>query len=268
MERAIDVGDTHIHVAVHGEGEPVLLLTGLAGVGAAWGPQIRRTGSARRAIVPDHRGTGRSGRPDGGYTIERHAEDMAAVLDALDTGPAHIVGTSTGGAVALVVAARRPELVRSLTLASTFAAPDAYVRRQFEARLALMDTGAAELASARAAAIHMFSPRWIAANDHAVETWCERAAATARDTGAAIIRRRIAMLLAHDARAELAAIEAPALVIAAAHDTCLPPYHAEAVAAGVPGARLVRVDAGHLAHLEAPDAWWALVEPFLAEQAA
>jgi aminoacrylate hydrolase len=268
MERQVDVGDTLIHVALHGEGEPVLLLTGFAGVGAAWGPQIARVASARQAIVPDHRGTGRSGRPDGGYSIERHAADMAAVLDALATGPAHVVGSSTGGAIALLVAARRPELVRSLTLASTFAATDAYVRRHFEARLALLDAGADELASARAAAIHMFSAQWIAAHDDAVETWCERAVATARDTGAAIIRRRIAMLLAHDARPELDAIDAPALVVAAEHDTCLPPYLSEAVAAGVPGAQLIRVEAGHLAHLEAPDAWWGAVEPFLAEHAA
>ncbi len=55
-------------------------------------------------IVPDHRGTGRSSVPDGPYTIEDHAQDMAGMLRSIGCGPAHIVVSSTGGAIAQVMA--------------------------------------------------------------------------------------------------------------------------------------------------------------------
>ena len=85
-------------------------------------------------ILPDQRGTGLTTRALDGYSTQQLAADMASLLEHLDVGPAHVVGASTGGAIAQYMALESPRLVRSLTLSSTFARFDAYTRREFEVR--------------------------------------------------------------------------------------------------------------------------------------
>ena len=67
----------------------------------------------------DNRGAGRSGKPAGPYSIRQLADDAHAVLTQGNAVPAHIVGTSMGGYIALTLALRHPEAVRSLTLIAT-----------------------------------------------------------------------------------------------------------------------------------------------------
>ncbi|MDF4251351.1 alpha/beta hydrolase [Streptomyces sp. WMMB303] len=106
-----------------GEGEGVRVF--LHGLGAsatfdcseaAAHPALRATG--HRSLLVDLLGFGWSDRPaDFGYTLEEHADTVAAVLDADGIRGAELVGHSMGGAVALALAARRPELVGALVLA-------------------------------------------------------------------------------------------------------------------------------------------------------
>ncbi len=100
----VEANGIGIHYEVYGEGEPLVLLAGGVGFGASWGPRIPLVAEDFLTIVPDHRGTGRSGVPDGPYTIEDHAQDMAGMLRSIGCGPAHIVGSSTGGVIAQVMA--------------------------------------------------------------------------------------------------------------------------------------------------------------------
>ena len=67
----------------------------------------------------DNRGTGLSAKPPGPYTIEELADDAASVLDARGLERADVYGHSMGGFIALTLALRRPELVRSLVLVGT-----------------------------------------------------------------------------------------------------------------------------------------------------
>ncbi len=102
-----------------GGGEPVIVVHDLAADAAAWEPQLARLGG--RAIAYDRRGYGGSTAPEGyaATTVEEQAEDLAALLRALDAAPAVLLGDGLGALVALDVAKRRPELVASLVLADT-----------------------------------------------------------------------------------------------------------------------------------------------------
>src|SRR3990172_13244429 len=100
----LKVNDIEIYYEEHGAGAPVILITGLGGVGASWGPQIPRFAKEFRTIVPDHRGTGRTTVSEGGYTIAQHASDMADLLRSLKAAPAHVVGASTGGGIGQLLA--------------------------------------------------------------------------------------------------------------------------------------------------------------------
>jgi pimeloyl-ACP methyl ester carboxylesterase len=88
---------------IHGGGEDAAMLAGQADALAAAGYQV---------ITYDRRGTGRSGRNDWpGRGSTQHADDAAALLDSLQSAPATVVGVSSGGVIALDLAARHPEAV-------------------------------------------------------------------------------------------------------------------------------------------------------------
>jgi valacyclovir hydrolase len=114
---AIELPDTTIHFEEAGAGDPLLLLHG--GLGTAllhFRSEIPFFAEQYRVIAPDLRGYGQSS-PPREFPLDfyqRDARDMASLLDALGTGPAHVLGWSDGAMVGLVLAAERPDLVRSL----------------------------------------------------------------------------------------------------------------------------------------------------------
>src|SRR4051794_24983230 len=105
---------------VTGAGPTVLLIQGVGAPGDAWRPQVEALATACRCVTFDNRGMGRSLPAGHPLTVERMAEDASAVLDAVG-GPAHLVGHSLGGPVAVHLAASDPDRVRSLSLLCTFA---------------------------------------------------------------------------------------------------------------------------------------------------
>ena len=117
--RRVRVDDVELCCEMAGEGEPLLLIHGLGSCTADWDPQIEFFRQGYRVIAFDLRGHGRSAKPRKGYSIERFAKDTAALLDALETGPAHVVGISLGGMVAFQLAVDAPELVKSLTIVNS-----------------------------------------------------------------------------------------------------------------------------------------------------
>jgi pimeloyl-ACP methyl ester carboxylesterase len=108
-----------LHYAERGDGPPVLLVHGLASDGAALAPVAEAVAAAGgRAIAYDRRGYGASGAPEpySGTTVEEQAEDAAALLRALDAGPAVVAGDGFGALVALDLGKRHGTLVRGLVL--------------------------------------------------------------------------------------------------------------------------------------------------------
>jgi pimeloyl-ACP methyl ester carboxylesterase len=108
----------HLYVEQHGSGDPILLIHGTASWAGVWQPStVRALSDLGRLIVYDRRGCGRSERPEPYETdVGQHAEDAAALIEALDLGPATVVGHSMGGVISLDLALQRPELVRALIL--------------------------------------------------------------------------------------------------------------------------------------------------------
>jgi pimeloyl-ACP methyl ester carboxylesterase len=99
-----------------GDGEPLVLLhPGGAGVDArAWGPNLPAFAERFRVFTPERRAHGRTPDVDGPITFELMADDTIAFLEAVVREPAHLVGCSDGATLALLVALRRPDLVRKL----------------------------------------------------------------------------------------------------------------------------------------------------------
>ena len=262
----LDTQGISLHYELLGNpaGRPVLLVSGLGGVGKSWGPQVGRFAERYCVILPDQRGTGRTTRAADGYTTRQIAADMASLVEHLGLGPVHVVGASTGGAIAQHMALDHPDAVRSLTLSSTFARFDAFTRREFEVRRKM----AAEWdrhAMFSGYALFLFSPRFTREHPERVAEWIERATANPTEPADREIGlRRIDMIMAHDTLPRLGGVRHPCLVLCGDRNLCTPLPLSEEIARAVPGAELaVLEDAGELIELEREEEFFRLVSAFL-----
>jgi len=117
--RATDGIRLHYETIGRRSGPPVLLIQGLGTDKHGWDLQRLALAPKYRTIALDNRGSGRSDKPFGEYSLEQMADDAIAVLDQAGIESAHVVGASMGGAISQVLALNYPERVRSLTLACT-----------------------------------------------------------------------------------------------------------------------------------------------------
>ncbi len=113
-------GDLRIHYKVSGDGEPLVLITGLGGDMLFWRSAVRALEVDFKVIVFDNRGSGSTQYPAGGFSVSDMADDVALLLDHLDVRSSHVLGWSMGGNIAQEFALRHPHRVRTLCLASTY----------------------------------------------------------------------------------------------------------------------------------------------------
>ncbi len=120
------VNGVRLYYEDRGRGEQTVVFShGLLWSTALFEPQMEALEGRHRIVAWDHRGQGRSESPDErAHQIESCYHDALALIEALGLGPVHFVGLSMGGFVGMRLAARHPELVRSLSLLATAADPE------------------------------------------------------------------------------------------------------------------------------------------------
>ncbi len=256
------VNGIEVYYEDRGTGDPLMMIIGLSGAGRGWGPQIPLFSEEYRTLIPDHRGAGRTTAPPDGYTIEQLASDMAEVLRSLNTGPAHIMGSSTGGAIGQVLALDHPDVVRSLVLVSTWAKADAYFHRCFSVRKQILNELGRE-AYTKASSTFLWSARYIREHPEDLHRWEQAVLSAPADIG--ILNKRIEMVSAHDQLSRLGRIDKPTLVIVGRQDVCTPTFYSDELAEAIPGAELAVLEGGHFFYKEDPEPFHARVREFLSE---
>jgi len=118
----MNINGKELAVEIDGQGPAVLLVHGLGGTSNFYQVQADALAESHRVIRVDSAGAGRSP-ATGGITIESHADDLAAVLDALDIESAAVVGHSMGTLVVRALAARHPGKVSALVLLGAVGEP-------------------------------------------------------------------------------------------------------------------------------------------------
>ena len=244
-----------------GRGVPLVLLHAFPFARAMWRAQVEALQDVCRLIVPDLRGFGGTGAFDGPPSVEQMADDVCALLDALNIRePVALGGLSMGGYVALAFARKYASRLRALILADTRAegdTPEAKANRDKSIASAKTLTAAEFLEGMLP---KLFSAETPARHPAAVE---EARRIGAVQSPAGIVAALQALRDRPDSRFSLAAITVPTLVIVGRDDTLTPPSAAQTLAAGIRGAQLVTLDgAGHLSNLEQPDRFNQAVRAF------
>ena len=254
---------------VAGEGEPLVLVHGLGGAASNWlalAPLLR---AGRRLVVPELPGHGGSDPLPGTPDLDAYADSLGALVERVGASPAAFVGHSFGGAVALRLAIRRPELVRALVLAGA-AGISSGTRR---ARYALTITGLVHPGRriaprrwlvARSALLRtLVFGRWGAADPPAVPPEVAESflAGPERHTDTVSAAKA---LIGDDPRQDLDRMRCPCLVLWGARDTQLPIGDAFEYARRLRAPLRAIADCGHLLIGERPEACADAIESFLA----
>jgi pimeloyl-ACP methyl ester carboxylesterase len=199
----------------------------------------QRLASFARLISFDKRGTGLSDRVAAIPTLEQRMDDVRAVMDAVGSERAALIGVSEGGPMSMLFAATYPERTVALVLYGTFArgslAEDYPWWRRAEEREAII--AAMRNAWGTGKSIDIYAPSL--AGDDAFRQWWAALERTAMSPGAAVALARMNAEI--DARHVLDAIRVPALVIHRAGDHAVRIEHGRYIAERIPGAKYVEL---------------------------
>jgi pimeloyl-ACP methyl ester carboxylesterase len=243
-----DTGAAKIHYQDTGNGkEVVVLLHAFPLHSGMWSRQIAALSPRYRVVAPDYPGLGKSTPRAEPSTMEFLATEVLALLDGLRIDRAVVAGLSMGGYLAFEVYRKRPGLFRGLALCDTRCGadtPEAAANRETFARNAV-EKGLHWVADEMTPKLLKPKP------DPAVVR--EVRALIGQGTPAGVAAAQRGMARRPDSTPTLATIHCPTLVVVGEEDTLTPPAESEKMAAGIKGARLVRIPgAGHLANVEAP----------------
>jgi len=250
-------GET-IHYLKEGAGPAVALIHSLGSSVHMWCEQIAALKDRYTVIACDARGHGGSS-GKGECSVATTAQDLEAVFDHLGLAECHVVGISTGGPVAMTLAAQSPGAVKSLVLADTFAKPV---------------EGSKERVEATAEAIAYVSMEEFG-TQYAAETLLPSTSLDVQDELAGVIAKvnpkvyiqlmRSAVL--GDFTGLLASVKAPTLVLIGESDMIAPRSESDFLVEKIPNATLAVVPAaGHLGCLDNPTAFNEAIGKFLDTQ--
>ena len=254
----IDADGTPINVETEGKADaPPLLFSNSLGTNLhMWDEQAKALSKHFRVIRYDQRGHGKSGAPDGPYSIERLGRDVVAVLNALQIPRAHFCGLSMGGMTGMWLARHAPERFDKLVLSNT--APKSQTPDSWNTRIRnVLAKGLGAIA------------------DTVLGIWFTK---DFRERSPRIVARMREMMVSNDPKGycgccaairdmdqrwPIANISLPTLIIAGKQDNATPLSASEFMASRISGSKLISMDAGHIANVEQTAAYTAALEKFL-----
>lgn len=256
----VDAGGATVAYRVDGRGPGLVLVHGTGGNAETnWAQMVPALAADWTVVRPDYSGSGDT-RDDGTpLSAERLATQVVAAAEAAGSVPFDLVGFSLGAAVATVIAADYPHLVRRVVLLGAFlSSADPRQKMQFGLWRDLIRTD--RTAMARLVLVTGFSPSFLSKLGDAGIDETVMAIVTGNDWDG--MARQVELDLHIDVGGHARRIDKPVLVVGCTHDHMVPPSEARTVAAAIPGARYAELDSGHLAPLERADELVTLLRGF------
>ena len=238
----------NLYYEFHGpeDGEPLILNNGVFMNTGSWAFQLADLAKRYRVLAYDMRGQGQSEHPEGEYSLELHAEDLVALMNLLEIPRAHMVGTSYGGELNLVMGIRHPQRCQTLVIITSVSHSEAMLagmigRWRIGAKLGDGPT------FFRLIYTDTYSEGFLTERPEMVPAAEQRYASL--DLPAAV--RLLDSFDRFDVRAELGRIQVPTCIASAELDLLKPRRYGEMMHKGIKGSEFHLIPgAGHVAVLE------------------
>ncbi|MEZ4224993.1 MAG: alpha/beta hydrolase [Polyangiaceae bacterium] len=265
-QRDVLASGVRVRVAEHGAGAPVVLLHSALMDHGTWDGVVDRLQKQHRLYAPDLPGSGESEKPPPArfeYGVDALAHTVADLYAGLSLSRASLVGHGLGGAVALSVAARYPELVQHLVVLDAWCYPTPLHFEQRLAQTPFLGGFVFKQLWNRSSFHRFFGRRWSfpPSRGEQLDRYYEGfSSPAARSSALATLR---ATIDTRPVAAQLGRIQAKTLVLWGRRDTWLPPALGQRLAREIRGAGLLLLDTGHCPQEEAPEAVAQAVAEFV-----
>ena len=259
----IKINDCNLHYEITGSGtETFLLAHGLLWSGKSYEKQVVHLKDRYRLVTYDHRGQGQSEVTETGYDMDSLYEDAVALIENLHLGKVHFVGLSMGGFVGMRLAARRPDLVKSLILLDTSAETEPN-KLKYNVLTTIVNLFGVKSVASQVMDI-MFSDTFLKDSNRKDELakWIKEL----QNNPKSIVKAVRGVIDRKPIDNELNKIKCPTLIMVGTEDKATLPARAEYIHSLIPQSELKLIDhGGHMSCIDEPEQVNSNIDSFLAK---
>lgn len=262
----LDTNNATVHYEVHGDGEPLLLISALGMSGAAaWGAHVPGFVEAGRQVITiDNRGTGSTGFDGKSFTIDDMADDAAAIIKELGVGPCDAVGWSMGGSILQSLLIRHGNLVNRAVLLATFPNYSGVQENWLDGQIALRSLPD-PLVGAISGLPWLFTPKMLC-NHRALIEVGKALVSDPQPTSNEAYAVQAETLRAYDSTGGLPGVQNSVLVLVGAEDVLTPPEQSIEIVELLPNGHLeILPRGGHGLPVEYPVETREAINSYLAQ---
>jgi len=251
-----------IYYEEYGQGDPLVLISGLASDHTTWSEIAKIFANDFRVIIFDNRGIGETTVSDASCSMDVLANDTLALMDSLGIAKAHILGQSMGGAIAQTIAINHPERIDKLILSASFYKINAAPRYAIQAIIKLIEREVDPAILGEVIMPWAYSSTFLSDQKN-IKKIIERS--KKRSTPSLLgYKKQWEAIDSFNSFASLKKIKSPTLIIGAEEDIIVSVQETEKMAQGIPGAKLEMLPlTGHSVWFEAPNKVCEIVLEFL-----
>ena len=235
----VEANNITVNYDQQGSGEPLILIPYLAADHACYAFQVAEYAKHFTCISLDLRGTGETDKPEGAYSTEVLADDVAALMQALGIQKAHIFGLSLGAATGMWLAAKYPDKVQSLSLHSGWPKTDPFLKTLVEGfQLVANALESVPQMTIRAIFPWCFTPELYAAKPDYIQSLADFVLSRPEQPLAAFMAQSNAVI-GHDVEAQLGNITAPTQITFGRYDLASSTRFAQRMTSGIRNSELL-----------------------------
>ncbi|WP_133131341.1 alpha/beta fold hydrolase [Legionella yabuuchiae] len=256
------INDIEMYYETHGKGEPIVFISGFSADHTLWREVTDFFKKKYQVVLFDNRGAGRTEVPEGDYSIEQMADDVAALCSHLGLTKANFVGNSMGGFILQSLMKRHHKLIKTAVISNSASTINSCYKIYLASHLEFLKANAPMEALAKASCSWVYSYQFLSKKD-VFQKLVQFELDNPYPFTIKGYEGQYAALQSFNSESWLSTIEIPTLVIGSDQDLIFRESLIKALSVNLPKASYFGFkECGHLPPLEYPEAFYELVQNF------